>query len=101
MCCIAYRLLCVHTQVLLRLSGHRLWPCVKNASGLNTDCCVHMPIMLLQITAGVALSWLLATPVQFGVGARFYKAAYKSAIHGSMGMDMLVVVGTSASYLYR
>lgn len=43
---------------------------------------------------------LLATPVQFWVGKRFYLAAYKGLRGGVMGMDFLVVMGTSAAYLY-
>jgi Cu+-exporting ATPase len=43
--------------------------------------------------------WLLATPVQFWLGARFYKAAYKSVRAGSGNMDLLVALGTSAAYL--
>ncbi|GKY90335.1 hypothetical protein MPSEU_000007500 [Mayamaea pseudoterrestris] len=43
----------------------------------------------------------LGTAVQFGVGWRFYKAAYFGMKHGrSMGMDFLVVMGTSCSWLY-
>lgn len=43
----------------------------------------------------------LATPVQFGVGKRFYIAAYHSLANGGiMGMDFLVVLGTTASYVY-
>ncbi|CAN0442682.1 unnamed protein product, partial [Laminaria digitata] len=49
---------------------------------------------------GTLLSWFLVTIVQYVVGKRFYRNAYKSAKHGSFGMDMLVVVGTSVSYLY-
>eukprot|EP00579_Thalassiosira_antarctica_P015457 CAMPEP_0201944256 /NCGR_PEP_ID=MMETSP0903-20130614/52768_1 /ASSEMBLY_ACC=CAM_ASM_000552 /TAXON_ID=420261 /ORGANISM="Thalassiosira antarctica, Strain CCMP982" /LENGTH=1269 /DNA_ID=CAMNT_0048487199 /DNA_START=135 /DNA_END=3947 /DNA_ORIENTATION=+ len=44
---------------------------------------------------------LLATPVQFYVGKRFYKSAYRGLIHGcTMGMDFLVAMGTSSAYLY-
>lgn len=44
---------------------------------------------------------LLATPVQFGVGKRFYISAYRGLIHGcTMGMDFLVAMGTSSAYLY-
>jgi len=44
---------------------------------------------------------LLATPVQFYVGKRFYIAAYKSLVNGGvMGMDFLVSMGTSAAYFY-
>ena len=49
------------------------------------------------------LAWVLigpATFVQFWAGRRFYKAAWRSAIHYSTGMDTLVVVGTSAAWAY-
>lgn len=43
----------------------------------------------------------LATPVQFGVGKRFYISAYRGLVHGcTMGMDFLVAMGTSSAYLY-
>jgi len=42
----------------------------------------------------------LATPVQFGVGRRFYSAAYSGAKHGVLGMDALIVLGTTAAYMY-
>jgi Cu+-exporting ATPase len=44
------------------------------------------------------LQWLLATPVQFWLGARFYKAGYKAVRAGAGNMDLLVAVGTSAAY---
>lgn len=44
------------------------------------------------------LQWLLATPVQFILGARFYRAAYKAIRAGAGTMDVLVALGTSASY---
>jgi len=44
---------------------------------------------------------LLATPVQFGVGKRYYVSAYRGLVHGcTTGMDFLVVLGTSSAYLY-
>ncbi len=43
---------------------------------------------------------LLATPVQFWSGWRFYRAAAASARHGSADMNTLIAVGTSAAYLY-
>jgi Cu+-exporting ATPase len=42
--------------------------------------------------------WLLATPVQFWLGARFYKAAWRAVRAGSGNMDLLVALGTSAGY---
>ena len=44
------------------------------------------------------LQWLLATPVQFWLGARFYKAGWKALRAGAGNMDLLVAVGTSAAY---
>ena len=46
----------------------------------------------------VWLQWLLATPVQFWAGARFYRGAWGSLKHGSGNMDLLVALGTSAAY---
>lgn len=51
---------------------------------------LHNPIVQLA----------LATPVQFVIGYRFYKHAYKSLRSGSPSMDVLVALGTSAAYLY-
>ena len=46
--------------------------------------------------------WLfvLTTPVQFWVGGQFYRSAWARARHGSSDMNTLIVVGTSAAYLY-
>jgi len=41
---------------------------------------------------------LLATPVQFWLGARFYRAGWKALRAGSGNMDLLVAIGTSAAY---
>lgn len=42
--------------------------------------------------------WLLATPVQFVFGWRFYRAGWKAARAGTGNMDLLVALGTSAAY---
>jgi len=44
--------------------------------------------------------WVLCTPVQFGCGYPFYKSSYYGLRQGVMGMDVLVAVGTTASYGY-
>jgi Cu+-exporting ATPase len=44
------------------------------------------------------LQWALATPVQFLLGARFYRAAWKAVKAGVGNMDLLVAIGTSAAY---
>jgi Cu+-exporting ATPase len=43
---------------------------------------------------------ILNTPLQFGVGYRFYRSAWLGAMHGNYGMDCLVVVGTSITFFY-
>ncbi|MBI5659672.1 MAG: copper-translocating P-type ATPase [Nitrosomonadales bacterium] len=45
------------------------------------------------------LQWLLATPVQFWAGRRFYVGAWHSLRGGGANMDVLVALGTSAAYL--
>ncbi len=42
--------------------------------------------------------WALATPVQFVLGARFYRGAWKAVRAHSGNMDLLVALGTSAAY---
>ncbi len=44
------------------------------------------------------LQWLLATPVQFWLGARFYRAGWHALRAGSGNMDLLVALGTSAAW---
>ncbi|HEX5634631.1 MAG TPA: heavy metal translocating P-type ATPase, partial [Gemmatimonadales bacterium] len=44
------------------------------------------------------LALLLATPVQFWLGARFYRAGWKALRAGAGNMDLLVAIGTSAAY---
>jgi Cu+-exporting ATPase len=44
------------------------------------------------------VQWLLATPVQFWLGARFYRAGWLAARARSGNMDLLVALGTSAAY---
>ncbi len=46
------------------------------------------------------LQFILATPVQFYIGYRFYNSAYKTIKSGSPGMDVLVALGTSAAYFF-
>ncbi|KPI42803.1 Copper-transporting ATPase ccc2 [Cyphellophora attinorum] len=42
----------------------------------------------------------LTLPVQFGVGKRFYRSAWKSLQHNAPTMDVLVVLGTSAAFFF-
>jgi Cu+-exporting ATPase len=44
------------------------------------------------------IQFALATPVQFGLGARFYRAGWKALRAGTGNMDLLVAIGTTASW---
>ena len=63
---------------------------------------LFLPMFLMPFGIHWALSpkWqlLLATPVQFFLGWRFYKAGFKSLMSGVGNMDLLVALGTSAAY---
>ena len=49
---------------------------------------------------GALLMWILATPVQFISGQRFYVEAYHGMLRRSYGMSFLIALGTSAAYFY-
>ncbi|KAJ6264529.1 hypothetical protein Dda_0676 [Drechslerella dactyloides] len=42
----------------------------------------------------------LTIPVQFGIGRRFYRSAWKSLKHRSATMDVLVVLGTTSAFVF-
>ena len=46
------------------------------------------------------LQMLLATPVQFWIGRRFYAGAWYALKGGAANMDVLVALGTSMAYLF-
>jgi P-type Cu+ transporter len=67
-----------------------------------------LPLVLNMVAMTLGLPWhlspitelVLATPVQFWAGARFYRGAWASLRHGSPGMDVLVALGSSAAWGY-
>ncbi|PID45188.1 MAG: heavy metal translocating P-type ATPase [Proteobacteria bacterium] len=63
-----------------------------------------MQMIAMMIWPGVHMSvWLelaLATPVQFWIGRRFYKGAWRALKARSGNMDILVALGTSAAYFF-
>jgi P-type Cu+ transporter len=67
---------------------------------LITPMVLEMLLMLFEVHLMIPTwaQWALATPVQFWIGARFYRGAWASVKHGSGNMDLLVALGTSAAY---
>ncbi|GAF64757.1 putative ATPase [Bacillus sp. TS-2] len=57
---------------------------------------LYMP----RVFAEPWIQFALATPVQFVVGATFYKGAFHAIKNKSANMDVLVALGTSAAYFY-
>ena len=65
-----------------------------------------VPLVLPMLLQPLGVHWmlpawvqfLLATPVQFFLGARFYVAAWKAVRAAAGNMDLLVALGTSAGY---
>ena len=75
------------------------WP-VAVAAALSAPLVLPM-IGLLFGQHWMLPGWIqlaLATPVQFWLGARFYRAGWKALRAGSGNMDLLVALGTSAGY---
>ncbi|KAF2304631.1 hypothetical protein GH714_036842 [Hevea brasiliensis] len=56
--------------------------------------------MFRLFISSLFLSWALVSVVQFVIGKRFYVAAGRALRNGSTNMDVLVALGTSASYFY-
>ena len=75
------------------------WP-VAVAAALSVPLVLPM-VGLLFDQHWMLPGWMqlaLATPVQFWLGARFYRAGWKALKAGSGNMDLLVALGTSAGY---
>ncbi|MGQ7959575.1 heavy metal translocating P-type ATPase [Pseudomonas sp. SP16.1] len=73
---------------------------------LLTAIALTLPLVVPMLVEPFGLHWmlpawvqfLLATPVQFVFGARFYRAAWNALRAGAGNMDQLVAIGTSAGY---
>lgn len=76
-----------------------LWPVIFSAV-------LALPLLLPMLLEPVGINFmlpgwlqlLLATSVQFILGARFYRSAWKAVKAFAGNMDLLVVIGTSAAY---
>lgn len=63
---------------------------------------VHLGINVYvpEILMNGFVQWAIATPILFYIGRHFFKAAYHQIKDRNLGMDTLVVLGTSAAYIY-
>lgn len=67
---------------------------------------LSMPLMMPMVAMLLGLDWslpasvqlALATPVQFWLGARFYRSGWRAIKARAGNMDLLVALGTSAGY---
>lgn len=67
---------------------------------------LSLPLVLPMLGMPFGYHWslpgwvqlVLATPVQFWLGARFYRAGWKALLARSGNMDLLVALGTSSAY---
>jgi Cu+-exporting ATPase len=75
------------------------WPVAVSAA-------LSLPLVLPMLGMPFGADWslpgwwqmLLASPVQFWLGARFYRSAWKAVKARAGNMDLLVALGTSAAY---
>lgn len=56
--------------------------------------------LINNLYLGDVLCLVLTAPVQFGVGKRFYITSFKAIRHSSATMDVLIILGTTASFTY-
>jgi len=79
--------------------GNTWWPVALAAL-------LSLPLVIPMIGMPFGQDWMLpgwwqlalATPVQFWLGARFYRAGWAALRAGAGNMDLLVALGTSAGY---
>jgi Cu+-exporting ATPase len=88
-----------HTEPAGRIALPSWWPVAVSAL-------LTLPLVAPMIGMLFGQDWalpgwiqlILATPVQFWLGFRFYKAGWKALRALSGNMDLLVAIGTSAAY---
>ncbi len=72
--------------------------------GIGLLLCAPLVLPMLLMPFGIHwmppawVQFLLATPVQFWLGARFYRAGWHALRAGTGNMDLLVAIGTSAAW---
>ncbi len=71
---------------------------VSTALALPLVAMMILPPLGVSYHVPAWLQFLLAAPVQFFIGARFYVGAWRSLRDGAGNMDVLVALGTSAAF---
>ncbi len=79
--------------------AHEWWPVALSGA-------LTLPLVAPMLLQLFGVDWMLegwaqlalATPVQFWLGWRFYRAGWKAVRAGAGNMDLLVALGTSAAY---
>lgn len=90
----------------LRAQREEAW--LKERNHFLLTAAFSIPFFVQMITMffshiGMMPGWLqlvLATPVQFFCGGRFYRQAWNALRGGAANMDVLVVLGTSIAYFF-
>jgi Cu+-exporting ATPase len=77
---------------------HMIWRNFLWAAGLSLPLAIFM---FLPMNPNIRIiSLILATPVQFILGAGFYKGAWQGFKNKTFNMDSLVAIGTSAAFFF-
>ncbi|MFP2872883.1 heavy metal translocating P-type ATPase [Acetobacter tropicalis] len=90
----------------LRTKREELWRKERNHFLLTAFFAIPFLVQMVSMFfshAGMMPGWtqlLLATPVQFFCGGRFYKQAWNALRGGAANMDVLIVLGTSIAYFF-
>ena len=96
----------ITTLILLLIATPLAWWLSQTRSRWRApiSALVTLPLVLPMLVMVLGLDWALspwlqlgfAAPVQFWLGARFYRAGWKALRAGAGNMDLLVALGTSA-----
>ncbi len=75
---------------------------IAGAVGAIIMVLMYVPLEALNLTEFQLnfILWGMATPVQFWIGATFYRGAWGALKHGTSNMNTLVALGTSVAYVY-
>ena len=61
---------------------------------------VIIGMFFMEMPYANEIMWVLATPVVFGLGSRFFINAWKQAKHRTANMDTLVALSTGVAYVF-